>query len=190
MADTGYRFATQSTASSSVWVTTPSFFNSDGVDAQCNVTNKNITSVHMLGNFGFTTSVIPDNSVINTVNLRSVWRVTTTGGIATLGMAVAISGTLVTTVVNTEEPTSLSTQNWDITGATTWAAANFRNGTLVVMPKAFTGNNATNPGFRYDSVSLDVIYTPPAEAAAQIIMGVCNLDGCGSDGRLPGNALE
>lgn len=192
MADTGYRFATSSLVSTGSWTSLGNFFATDGAEAAVSIAAKNTSTVARLLTFGFTTSVIPVSSTINQVNLRCVWRVTTAASvIANLGAAVFISSVgLLSTHYNILEPTTLTTNTFDITGDRAWGPEDFRNGTLEVMASPFNGNDASDPFYRYDSISLDVIYTPPAVAAAQIIMGPCNLDGLGSDGRLPGNALE
>lgn len=191
MADTGYLFATSSVVSTGTWTTTQSMFNTDGVEATCTISTKFTSSVARLLNFGFTTSVLPDTATVSQVFLRAVWRVTSAGGIAILGVAVhhSTSG-LLSTEKNTAEVTTLTTDTYNITNHTSWTPAQFRDGTLEVHVRPNNGNNATNPFYRFDSVSLDVIYTVPAEQARQFFRSIQNLDGIGSDGFVPGNQVE
>lgn len=188
MADTGYKFATSTTASTGTWGNVGNMFATDGAETSTTISTKSISSWRVLNNFGFDTTALPDGSTINTVNLRTVWRVTTTAGIATLAVAPLISGTRLSTITNALEPTSLSTQTFDITSVTTWTAANFRDGTLTVLIGGWNGNSATNPDYRFDSVSLDVLYTPPV--TPRVLRQYANLDGCGSDGIFLGNSVE
>lgn len=191
MADTGYLFATSSQVSTGTWTNVSNFFSTNGTEAACTISTKNTSSVTRLHNFGFTTSVLPDNATISQVFMRCVWRVTSAGGIAILGAAAHHSSWgLLSTFKNTAEPTSLTTDTFDMSAVTTWTPAVFRDTTLTVHVRPNNGNSATNPFYRFDSVSLDVIYTVPAPAAQRVLFGACNLDGCGSDGRFLGNALE
>jgi hypothetical protein len=191
MADTGYRFATSSEVSTGSWTNLGNFFATDGSEAACSIASKNVSSVARLLNFGFTTSVLPDTATITQVNLRAVWRVTSAGGVAILGVAVHHSSWgLLSTLKNTAEPTSLTTDTYDITAVTTWTPSVFRDNTLTVHVRPNNGNNATDPFYRFDSVSLDVIYTVPAAQARQFFRSIQNLDGIGSDGFVPGNQVE
>ena len=192
MAETGYRFATSSLVSTGTWGSLGNFFATDGAEATCSIAAKNTSSVARLLNFGFTTSVIPSGSTIDQVLMQCVWRVTTAASvIANLGARVLVTSVgLLSTHINTLEITTLSTDTFDITGDTAWNPEHFRNGTLEVRATPYNGNDASDPFYRYDSISLDVFYTPPAVVAAQTIFYANNLDGCGSDGRLPGNAVE
>ena len=192
MAETGYRFATSSMISTGSWTNLGNFFATDGAEAACSIAAKNTSSVARLLNFGFTTSVIPADATVDQVLMRCVWRVTTAASvIANLNAMVLVSSVgLLAAHVNTAEITTLTTNTFDITGDTAWEPAHFRDGTLEVRATPYNGNDASNPFYRYDSISLDVFYTPAPVVAAQSIMMICNLDGLGSDGRLPGNALE
>lgn len=193
MADTGYQFATSTTASTGAnapWTNVSNFFLTDGLEAACTISTKNISSVHILNNFGFTTTLLPDDASVSQVFMRCVWRVTSAGGIARLGAAISTSAGLLSTHSNIAEPTSLTTDTFDITADAAWTPAMFRDGLMVVQVRPSNGNSATNPFYRFDSVSLDAIYTPATPAAARILRAACNLDGAGSDGLLLGNALE
>jgi hypothetical protein len=190
VAETGYRFATSTTASTGTWTSTGNFFATDGAEGNCNIASKNVSSIQVLNNFGFTTSVLPDTATIDQVLLQSVWRVTSAGGIAVLAVAALVSGARLSTYKNSLEPTSLTTQVFDITADRAWQPADFRDGTLTVEMRPNNGNSATNPGYRFDSVSLNALYTIPAPPATRVLRTSCNLDGVGSDGLLLGNALE
>ena len=192
MAETGYRFATSSLVSTGSWTNLGNIFATDGSEAACSIAAKNTSSVARLLNFGFSTGVLPADATIDQVLMRCVWRVTTAASvIANLGARVYVTSVgLLSTHINSAEITTLTTDTFDITGDTAWAPAHFRDGTLEVRATPYNGNDASDPFYRYDSISLDVFYTPAPVVAAQTIMAICNLDGCGSDGRLPGNALE
>jgi hypothetical protein len=188
MADTGYKFPTGDSASTGTWTNATNVQANDSAVAVCKISTKSISSFRVQTNYGFTTSVIPDGSTINTVNLQVKWRVTTTGGIGILACAPLVSGVKITTLSNSGEPTSLSTQTFDITAARAWVPSDFRNGTLTTQLQPWNGNNATDPGYEFDYIALDVIYTPPV--TPRTLMVACNLDGCGSDGIFVGNAVD
>ena len=192
MAETGYRFATSSMISTGSWTNLGNFFATDGAEAACSIAAKNTSSVARLLNFGFTTSVLPADATVDQVLMKCVWRVTTAASvIANLNAMILVSSVgLLAAHVNTAEITTLTTDTFDVTADTAWAPAHFRDGTLEVRATPYNGNDASDPFYRYDSISLDVFYTPAPVVAAQSIMMICNLDGLGSDGRLPGNALE
>jgi hypothetical protein len=188
MAQTGYLFATSTTASTGTWANTANFFATDGIEADCTISTKNTSSVRTLHNFGFTTTILPDTATIDQVLLQATWRVTTQGGIAILGVAAHHSSAgLMSTRKNTAEPTSLTTDTYDITADRTWVPSDFRDGTLTVHVIPNNGNSATNPFYKFDSVSVNAVYTV---AASRILRSACNLDGVGADGLLLGNALE
>ena len=189
MAETGYRFATSTTASTGTWTSTGNFFATDGAEGQCSIALKNTSSVRRLDNFGFTSAIIPDEATIQQVFLRAVWRVTTAASvIATLGVAAHHSSVgLLSTHKNELEITALTTDTFDITADRSWVPTDFRDGTFTVHMRPHNGNDASDPFYRVDSVSLDVIY---GVAAPRILRSAVNLDGVGSDGLLLGNALE
>ena len=192
MAETGYRFATSSLVSTGSWTNLGNFFATDGAEAACSIAAKNTSSVAQLRNFGFTSSIIPLDATVDQVLMRCVWRVTTNASvIANLGAAVNLSSVgLLAVHFNTAEPTSLTTDVFDITADRAWQPADFLDGTLRVDARPHNGNDASDPFYRYDSIELDVFYTPAPVVSAKTIMASCNLDGCGSDGRFLGNALE
>ena len=192
MAETGYRFATSSQTSSGTWGSLGNFFATDGAEATCSIAAKNTSSVAILHNFGFTTSVIPADATIDQVLMRCVWRVTTAASvIANLNAKIRVTSVgLLADHINALEITTLSTDTFDVTGDTAWAPAHFRDGTLQVHATPFNGNDASDPFYRYDSISLDVFYTPAPVVAARSILSTPNLDGVGGDGRFFGNALD
>jgi hypothetical protein len=191
MADTGYLFATSTTASTGAWANLGNIFATDGIEADCTISTKNTSSVRILNNFGFTSSVIPDDATVSQVFLRAVWRVSSTSGIARLGIAAHHSSAgLLSTRSQLGEPTTLTTDTYDITADRAWAPADFRDGTLTVHVRPSNGNDADNPGYKFDSVSLDAIYSVPAPQAQRVLRSACNLDGVGADGLLLGNTLE
>ena len=192
MAETGYRFATSSQVSTGSWTNVSNLFATDGAEAACSIAAKSTSSVARLLNFGFTTSIIPPDGTVNQVFMRCVWRVTTAASvIANLGAAVHISSVgLLATHLNVDEITSLTTDTFDITADRAWTPADFLDNTMTVHVRPHNGNDASDPFYRFDSVSLDVIYTPVVPPVARTIRSACNLDGIGSDGLLYGNALE
>lgn len=192
MADTGYLFATSTQVSTGTWANVSNFFSTNGTEAACTISTKNASSVARLLNFGFTTSVLPSNATVSQVFMRAVWRVTTNASvIANLGVAVHHSSAgLLSTHLNIDEPTSLTTDTFDISADRAWAPADFRDNTMTVHVRPHNGNDASDPFYRFDSVSLDVIYTVPAAQARQFFRSAQNLDGLGSDAFVPGNQLE
>lgn len=192
MAETGYRFATSSLTSTGSWTNLGGFFATDGNEAATSIAAKNTSSVAQLRNFGFTTTMIPSDATIDQVLMRCVWRVTTNASvIANLGAAVNLSSVgLLAVHYNTAEPISLTTDVFDITADRAWQPADFLDGTLRVDARPHNGNDASDPFYRYDSIELDVFYTPAAVVAERTIKSASALDGCGSDGRFLGNALE
>ena len=173
MAETGYRFATSSQVSTGSWTNVSNFFATDGAEAACSIAAKNTSSVAILHNFGFTTSVLPANATVNQVLMQCRWRVTTAASvIANLNAKVLVTSVgLLADHINALEITALTTDTFDITADTAWAPAHFRDGTLQVRATPFNGNDASDPFYRYDSISLDVIYTPVVPAAARMLRG-------------------
>ena len=192
MADTGYRFATSSVVSTGTWANVSNFFSTNGTEAACTISTKSTSSVARLLNFGFTTSVLPTDATVSQVFMKCVWRVTTNASvIANLGAAVLVTSVgLLSSHINVAEVTTLTTDTYDITADRVWQQSDFRDGTLEVRVTPFNGNDASDPFYRFDSVSLDVIYTVPAAQARQFFRATQNLDGIGSDAFTPGNQLE
>ena len=192
MAETGYRFATSTTASTGTWTSTGNFFATDGVEGQCSIAAKSVTSVQILNNFGFTTSIIPPDATIDQVLLRAVWRVTTDASvIAVLGVAAHHSSAgLLSTHKNALEITALTTDTYDITADFAWTPSDLSDASLTVHMRPNNGNDASDPFYRIDSISLDAFYTPVVPAARRFYRATQNLDGIGSDGIFPGNDLE
>ena len=192
MAETGYQFATSSQVSTGSWANVSNFFATDGTEATCSIAAKNTSSVCTLHNFGFTTTLLPSDATVNQVFMQCVWRVNTAASvIANLGVAVHLSSVgLLTTYLNSDEITTLTTDTFDITADRPWTPTDFRDGMLTVHVRPNNGNDASDPSYRFDSVSLNAIYTPFVPAAQRVLRSACNLDGVGPDGLLLGNALE
>ena len=192
MAETGYLFATSSQVSTGSWTNLGNLFATDGAEANCSIAAKNTSSVAILHNFGFTTTVLPADATINQVLMQCVWRVTTAASvIANLNAKVFVTSVgLLADHVNVNEITTLTTDTFDITADTAWTPEHFRNGTLQVRATPFNGNDASDPSYRFDSISLNAIYTPFVAPAQRVLRSACNLDGVGPDGLLLGNALE
>jgi len=174
------------------WANVSNFFATDGAEAACSIAAKNTSSVAILHNFGFTTSVLPTNATISQVFMQCVWRVTTAASvIANLNAKVLVTSVgLLADHINALEITALTTDTFDITADTAWVPAHFRDGTLQVRATPFNGNDASDPFYRYDSISLNAIYTVPQPQARQFFRATQNLDGIGSDAFTPGNQLE
>jgi len=190
MADTGYRFPTGDSASTGTWTNPAQVSSNDANVAVCKISTKNTSSFRIQTNYGFTTSIIADVDTIDQVLLQVEWRVTTNTGIARLGVSPMVSGVRLSTYSNLDEPTSLTTDTYDITGTTSWSPPLLRDGVFQTMLVPSNGNNATDPGYQFDYVALDVLYTPFVAPAQRVLRSACNLDGVGPDGLLLGNALE
>src|SRR3990167_209053 len=132
MATTGYRFPTTDTISSGVWVNPTNVQADDGNFAVCNLSTKNLTAVRMQGGYGFSSGVVPDDATVTGMNLRVEWRVSTaTSVIAILGVRARVSTTNLLIHENALEPTTFSTQVFDITAERAWDPGDLRDGMLI-----------------------------------------------------------
>jgi hypothetical protein len=158
---TGYRFPTADSAVSGTWTNTTNAYSDNGLVANCSITVKNTTAVRQYGTYGFSTGVLPDAAVIQTVNLRVDWRVASTGGVAILGCRARVGTTDLLIHEQAGEPTTLGVETFNITAERSWAPADFRDGTLFARLEPRNGNNATDPGYEFDYIAIEVVYAVP-----------------------------
>ncbi len=163
MADTGYRLPTGYTeVSGSPW-TTPANIETETTDYASKAIAVKNTTYELAGtNFGFSTSVIPDDAIIETVNVRYRSYQTSTSNASTGGQPY-ISTTAGTE--HTQNTAAATTLSWDATaerpGGGSWTPSDFRDGTLTVRLRAKQGNTNTSRTYYFDFVEVQVIFTVP-----------------------------
>ena len=162
MPESGFRFPTTDTevaVTGTAWGTTTAVQADDGTVATCAITAKNTTGIREQGGYGFSTAVVPNTAAIIQVLLRVEWRVTTgTGVIGILGCRARITTTDLTIHENSAEPTTLTTETFDITSERAWTPADLRDGTLKTRLEPRNGNDADNPGYEFDFIALNVVW--------------------------------
>jgi hypothetical protein len=161
MPDTGWVLPTATTvdAGSGTWTNNGNITTDDGTEATFSLTSKNTSGRWNRGQtFGFDSS-IPVGSTITLVEIRSEWRVNNAGGIANLEMQAFVSGTGVGSVrANSAEPTTLTTDTFDITADRSWVRADLLNGTFEIRIRGRNGNSTTDPSYRWDHVAARITY--------------------------------
>lgn len=163
MATTGFRLPTTDAAVSGSWTNATNVQADDGSVAVCNIAVKNTTSVREQGGFGFSTAVLPDAATITQVNLRVEWRVQTNASvIANLGCRARVTTTDLTLHENSAEPITLTVETFDITAERAWAPGDFRDGTFKTRLQGRNGNDASDPGYEFDYVAVEVVYSVSA----------------------------
>ena len=162
MPSTGWLLPTANTveAGSGTWTSDTNIRTDDGAEATFSLAVKNTTGQWNAGQtFGFD-SAIPAGATITQVQIRAEWRVNNAGGIANLGLQAFVSGGAVGAVrENTAEPTTLTTDTYDITADRSWTRSDLLNGTLELKVRGRNGNNATDPSYRVDHIAVNVTYT-------------------------------
>lgn len=177
MATTGYRFPTSDAAVSGSWTNPTNVQADDTSYALCDISAKNTTAEREQGNFGFSTAVLPEAATITQVNLQVVWKLTTDASvIANLGTRAGVSAGYGALHEDSTEPIADVTRTYDITSERSWVPANMRDGTFTTRLQGRNGNDASNPGYLFDYVAVEVVYTttedfPQTIAATQVGVG-------------------
>jgi hypothetical protein len=162
---TGWKLPATATveAGSGTWTNQNNVLADDGTEATLAIAAKNTTGRWVRGDdLGFD-SAIPASAVITKVEIRAEWRVNNAGGIGILELQAFVGGVAVGAVrANSAEPTTLTTDTFDITADRTWTRANLLNASFDLKVRGRTGNNATDPSFRFDHIAAQVTYEEPA----------------------------
>ena len=164
MASTGWLLPTANTveAGSGTWTNDTNILADDGTEATLSIAAKNTTGRWNAGQTFNVDSAIPAGSTITKVEIRAEWRVNSAGGIANLELQSFVSGGAVGSVrANAAEPTTLTTDTFDITADRSWTRADLLNGTFELKVRGRNGNNATDPSYRFDHIAVQVEYTEP-----------------------------
>lgn len=161
MPDTGWVLPTARTvdAGSGTWTNDANITANDGSEATFSLTSKNTSGRWLRGQtFGFDSSV-PSGATITVVEIRTEWRVNSTGGIANLEVQAFVSGSAVGSVrANAAEPTTLTTQDFDITADRSWTRADLLDGVFEIRMRGRNGNSTTDPSYRWDHVAARITY--------------------------------
>jgi hypothetical protein len=159
---TGFLLPTARTvdAGSGTWTNDVNILADDGAEVTFSLTSKNTSGRWLIGQtFGFD-SAIPVGATIDQVNIRTEWRVNTTSGIGHLELQAFVSGGAVGTVdTNSAEPTTLTTETFDITADRAWTRADLLDGTFDLRCRGRNGNSTTDPSYRWDYIAVEVVYT-------------------------------
>lgn len=165
MPSTGWTLPTANTvqAGSGTWTSDANILADDGTEATFSLTSKNTDGRWNAGQtFNFDTA-IPADAVITQVQIRADWRVNSTGGIGVLGLQAWVSGAGVGSVnENSAEPTTLTTDTYDVTSARSWTRADLLNGTFELRCRGRNGNSTTDPSYRFDHIAANITYEVPA----------------------------
>jgi hypothetical protein len=162
MATTGWVLPTANTveAGSGTWTNDTNIRVDDGTEATFSLASKNTTGRWNAGQTFNLDSAIPSGSTIDTVEIRCEWRLNNAGGIGILEMQAFVSGGAVGAVrSNSAEPTTLTTDNANITADRSWVRADLLNGTFELKCRGRNGNSATDPSYRFDHIAVQVGYT-------------------------------
>lgn len=164
------RVATAVSSLSGSWTSaTAAQLNSDNA-AYATITGatKNTTIGELaLSGFDFD-SQIPSGATIDSVELIVDWKVSTTSSVAILGTAYEVSAAAGTYQENSAEPTTDTTNTYDVTALRTWTRANLLDGTFRMLLRARQGNSTTSVVYSFDYAAVRVNYTAaaPPDAAA------------------------
>lgn len=176
MSVTGWKLPATATveAGSGTWTNQNNVLTDDGTEATLAIAAKNTTGRWVRGDdLGFD-SALPADAVITKVEIRAEWRVNNAGGIGHLELQAFVGGVAVGAVrTNSAEPTTLTTDTYDITADRTWTRANLLNASFDLKVRGRTGNSATDPSFRFDHIAAQVTYEVPATGPiAQTLPGL------------------
>ena len=158
-------------AGSGTWTNDTNIRADDGTEATCSIAAKNTTGRWNAGQtFGFG-ALIPSGSTIDTVEIRADWRLNNAGGIGILELQAFVSGGAVGSVrANSAEPTTLTTDTFNITADRSWTRADLLDGTFELKCRGRNGNNATDPSYRFDHIAAQITYTEPAVAVTPVLV--------------------
>jgi hypothetical protein len=192
--DTGWLRPTANTieAGNGTWTNSTNIFVNDGVEAEALLTTKNVDGAWNAGQFFNFDSNIPLGATISTVQVRGDWRVSSAGGIGILEMAAFVSGSSTGVIRdNSLEPTSLTTNTFDITADRGWVRDDLLNSTFELKIRGRNGNSTNNPGYRFDHIAARVLYTASTEASDSIRIRLpAQYDGQGVGGIFFGNRVN
>lgn len=169
MAVTGWIVPTANTveAGSGTWTNDTNIRTDDGTEATFSLAVKNTAGRWNAGQTFGLGALIPAGSTITKVEIRAEWRVNSTSGIATLGLQSFVSaGAVGAERTNATEPTTLTTDTFDVTADRTWTRANLLDGTFELKVRGTNGNSTNDPSYRVDHIAVQVTYTPITGAAA------------------------
>ncbi len=155
------RVATSVSALSGSWTSaTAATLNSDNA-AYATITGatKNTTIGELaLSGFDFD-SQIPSGATIDQVELIVDWKVSTTGSVAILGTAYEVSTVAGTYQENSAEPTTDTTNTYDVTALRSWTRADLLDAAFKLRLRARQGNSATSVVYSFDYAAVRVNYT-------------------------------
>lgn len=156
MAVTGFKFPTTDVAVSGTWTTPTAVGADDNTDATA-APGKNITASRDCGGFGLS---IPAGSVITKVEIRARYWASVNTSIATFRWNAKVGVTVLANHDDALEPTAETATTFDVTADRSWAVADFADGTFFVRFSAVQGNSSTAVTFHFDSIEVQVTYTP------------------------------
>ncbi len=173
------RVATAVSSLSGSWTSaTAATLNSDNA-AYATVTGatKNVTIGELaLSGFDFD-SQIPSGATIDQVELIVDWKVSTTSSVAVLGTAYEVSAAAGTYQENSAEPTTDTTNTYDVTALRSWTRANLLDGTFRMLLRARQGNSTTSVVYSYDYAAVRVNYTAAAPPNAPTVATPSHIGG-------------
>jgi hypothetical protein len=164
MAITGWLLPTANTveAGSGTWTSDTAIRIDDGTEATFSLTSKNTDGRWNSGETFNFDGAIGSTATIDLVEIRAEWRVNNAGGIAILELQAFVGGVAVGAVrANSAEPTTLTTNTFDITADRAWTRADLVNASFTLKVRGRNGNSTTDPSYRVDHIAAQVTYTIP-----------------------------
>ncbi|HZL93741.1 MAG TPA: hypothetical protein VFB99_08855 [Vicinamibacterales bacterium] len=164
MASTGWLLPTANTveAGDGTWTNDTEILTDDGTEATLSVAVKNTTGRWNAGQTFNFDSAIPAGATITKVEIRADWRIASTAStvIAILELQAFVSAGAVGSVsANSSEPTTLTTDTFDITADRSWTRADLLNGTFELKVRGRNGNDADDPSYRVDHIAAQIEYS-------------------------------
>ena len=160
---TGFVLPTARTveAGSGTWINDANILADDASVATFSLNTKNTTGRWLAGQTFGLGALIPAGSVIDAVEIRAEWHLTVTlSVIAQLELQAFVSGAAVGAVrQNVLEPGSPTIDTFDITADRSWTRADLLDGTFELKCRGTNGNDATDPGYLFDYIAVQVTYS-------------------------------
>lgn len=163
MATTGFILPSARTveAGDGTWTDDVNILADDGSEATFSLAVKNTSGRWLVGQtFGFD-SLIPAAATISQVTIRAEWRINATASTvqANLDLQAFVSGGAVGSVrTNSSEPTTLTTDDFNLGGDRAWVRADLLDGTFELKVRGRNGNDADDPSYRVDHIAVSVTY--------------------------------
>jgi len=159
MATTGAKFANANTTVTTGWTNPTNAYADDGTYTTA-APGKNLSVITDYGFPAFDTTIIPGNSVIDSMVAEIQFKVSTTSSIATMGIQLNNNGTLLgSQQTDATEPAADTLLTHTVTVAGNVKLADLQTANqMKLRVSAIQGNSSTAVTFSVDYVTLNVTY--------------------------------